>query len=1117
MQCPECQVDNRDGVKFCEKCGAKMEFVCPNCGDKIPFGTEFCGACGIKVSQPLGPPSKELSFDEKLEKIQRYLPKGLTKKILSQKERIEGERKQVTVMFCDMVGFTQLSEGLGPEEAYTVMDQVYEILIHKVHDYEGTVNEFTGDGIMALFGAPIALEEAPQRAIRSAYAIHREMAKFSDKMKQGNEDIPPFKMRIGIHTGPVVVGTLGNDLRVEFKAVGDTVNLASRMEGLAQPGCTYVTEDTFRLTEGLFRFEVLGEHAVKGRADAVKAYRVIAPSTRRTRFDVSAERGLTPFVGRERELELLLDGFERSKAGRGQAFSVLSEAGMGKSRLLYEFRKAVANENVTFMEGKCLSYSRGVAYHPIIDLFKSNFYVQEGDGDSEITGKVKKGLKILGADEASNLPYLLELLSVKESGIDQIAMSPESRKDRMVETMIRIPLKGSEIRPLIMAVEDLHWVDNSSEDVLKYLLERISGARILLIFTHRPEYEHTFRGKSYHSQLTLNRFSNKGSLSMVRYLLGTEEIDRDLEEFILEKTDGVPFFIEEFVKSLNNLKILEKIDNKYRITKDIKGVTIPATVQDILMARIDSLSEEIKGLLQIGSVIGREFSYDLIKRVTGLSDAELHSHLSASRDAELLYERGIYPQSTYIFKHALTQEVTYNSLLHKMKKAFHEKIGKAIEALYPERIQEYYELLAYHYAHSANTNKAVEYLCRANRKAIKLHAFEEAMAYFDDAMKLLRTMPETDENRKRQIDLLLNQWFVFQLLLKLSEYYDLLTQYEPMALELENPGLLGAFYVRIGHCEWSFGYTEKSIQTATKGAELCEAGGNVRGAAGAYATVQWGHAWKGDYDKVIALKGDILRKMEQQFILRWYVWAFCGTSLAYGFLGLWDLAIKEGKEALRVADENSDNSLISFAAYIISNSYANKWDLDRATEYAEIAFQKAPTLADKMFAKYFLAWASCRAGEPQKGIETLAELLPMQRAVRFRPTEMYCVMYLGEGYWLAGEHDKARQTLKDALELAKSCEYRFHSGWAQRLLGEIALKTEPPKAALYFEKSITLLREIKAENELALTYSGYGRFHKQQGNIEQARKYLTKSLEIFERLGTLVVPDKVRETLEELP
>jgi class 3 adenylate cyclase len=370
MKCPECQFDNREGAKFCNECGHKFDVTCPECNASNRVGSKFCDECGHKLTRTPTITSQNLSFDEKLTEIQKYLPKGVTEKILAQKDRIEGERKQVTVMFCDLVGFTRLSEKLGPEDAYNIMDQVYEILIHKVHDYEGTVNEMTGDGIMALFGAPIALEDAPQRAIRSAYAIHREMTSFSDKMKQEKEGILPFKMRIGIHTGPVVVGTLGNDLRVEFKAVGDTVNLTSRVENLAEPGTTYVTEKTFKLTEGFFRFEALGKKKIRGKEEPVNTYRVIAPSTRRTRFDVSAERGLTLFVGRERELELLLDGFERSKKSQGQVFSIVSEAGLGKSRLLYEFRKAVANEDITFLEGKCLSYSKDTAYHPIIDVLK---------------------------------------------------------------------------------------------------------------------------------------------------------------------------------------------------------------------------------------------------------------------------------------------------------------------------------------------------------------------------------------------------------------------------------------------------------------------------------------------------------------------------------------------------------------------------------------------------------------------------------------------------------------------------------------------------------------------------------------------------------------------------
>jgi class 3 adenylate cyclase len=620
MDCPKCQAVNPEGKKFCRKCGAKLLLACPQCGAEILPDDDFCGECGHNLTLPVEPTLKDLSFDEKIDKIQRYLPKGLTEKILSQRDKIEGERKQVTVMFCDMEGFTQFTERLGPEEAYSIMDQIYELLIHKVHDYEGTVNEMTGDGIMALFGAPITLEDAPQRAIRSSLAIHREMARFSEKMKQEREGIPPIKMRVGIHTGPVVVGTLGNNLRVDFKAVGDTVNLASRVEGLADPGATYVTEETFKLTEGLFRFEALGEKEIKGKEEPVRVYRAIAPSTRRTRFDVSAERGLTPFVGRERELELLIDGYQRAKEGRGQAFSIVSEAGVGKSRLLYEFRKAMTNEDVMFLEGKCLSYSRGVAYHLHIDSLKANFDISEHDGDSQIRQKVRRGLKIIEADETSTLPYFLELLSVKESGIDETPLSPEAKKDRIMEALKQIVLKGSEIRPLILAYEDLHWVDKSSEDVLKYLLESIPGARVLMIFTYRPEFVHTWGGKSYHSQVNLNRLSNRESLAMVSYLLGTEEIDKDLEALILEKTEGVPFFIEEFVKSLRNLKLIERKDNKYHLAKEIQDLAIPTTIYDVIMARVDSLPEEAKEVLQRGSVIEREFSYKLIKRVVDLSD-----------------------------------------------------------------------------------------------------------------------------------------------------------------------------------------------------------------------------------------------------------------------------------------------------------------------------------------------------------------------------------------------------------------------------------------------------------------------------------------------------------------
>jgi len=1117
MKCPKCQSENPDGQKFCGECGSKLEMVCAGCGVSNPNHYKFCGECGHNLSLPSETPLKELSFDEKIDKIQRYLPKGLAEKILAQKDRIEGERKQVTVMFCDMEGFTALSEKIGPEEAYSIMDQVYEILIHKVHDYEGTVNEMTGDGIMALFGAPIAIEDASQRAIRSSLAIHREMAKISNQLKKMKKDIPALKMRIGIHTGLVVVGTVGNNLRVEFKAVGDTVNLASRVESLADPGATYVTEDTFKLTEGFFRFEALGEKRIKGKEKAVQVYRAIAPSTRRTRFDVSAERGLTPFVGREREFELLLDGFERAKGGRGQAFSIVAEAGLGKSRLLYEFRKAVANEDVLFLEGRCLSYSGGVAYYPVVDAVKASFDIREDDGDFEIRNKVKKGMKILGIDEATNLPYLLDLFSVKDSGIEKIPMSPEARKNRMIEVIKLITLKGSEIRPLILAYEDLHWADKSSEEVLKYILDSIPGAKILMIFTYRPEFVHTWGGKSYHNQLNLNRLSNRESLSMVSSLLETENIDSNLEELILEKTEGIPFFIEEFTRSLDDLKIVENIDNTCHLIKDIHDLAIPSTIQDIIMARIDTLPEGTKSLLQIISIVGREFKYDLIKRVTGFAEQELLAQLSVLKDSELLYERGIYPQSTYIFKHALTQEVAYNSLLLKRRKEIHEKIGEAIECLYPDRLAEQYELLAYHYGHSASNDKAVQYLVLANQKAIRINAMQQAKAHFDEAMGHLDALPESEENRQRRIALLVNQEEVFLLLFKTLEYYELLSRYESMARGLDDQALLGAFYGRLGHCAWSSGQFDKGINTLTKAAELCEAAGNIEDAGFAYAWLGWNHLYRGHYDQVLAAKEELLRMMERRFNPHWYVRGLCGASRAYIYLGRWSQAVEEAEEALKVAEESSDKSLVVYAAWTLSMAYIWKGELGRAAEYGEKARQHVVTPADRAWTQRGLGWALCRAGEVNRGIELLVDALAIVGTSCHMPTEIPTTCILGAAYWLAGVEDKARQTLEKAVEIADRCGARYYLGWARRLLGEIALRDNPDQSASLFEKSIEVLQEIRAENELALAYVGYSRFHKHNGRVDRAREYLILALEIFERLGTLIEPDKVRKILAELP
>jgi class 3 adenylate cyclase/tetratricopeptide (TPR) repeat protein len=1121
MKCPKCQTENPENLKFCGECGAKLEKICLHCNSSNPPQFKFCGECGHDLGLPSKPIPKELSFEEKLAKIQRYLPKDLTQRILAQRHKIEGERKQVTVMFCDMEGFTPLTEKIGSEEIYSLMDEVYEILIHKVHDYEGTVNQLTGDGIMALFGAPIALEDAPQRAIRSALAIHREMSKFRDKIKTESR-IPPLRMRIGIHTGPVIVGTLGNDLRVDFKAVGDTVNLASRMEGLAEPGTTYVTEDTFKLTEGFFRFEALGEKQVKGKEEPVKIYQVIAPSTRRARFDVSAERGLAPFVGRGRELELLLDGFQRARLGKGQAFSIISEAGCGKSRLLYEFRKAVGNEDVTFLEGRCLSYSRGVAYHPMIDTLKSNFDIQEGEGGQEIREKVKKGLRLMRVDEPSTLPYLLELLSVKDSGIDQISMSPEAKKDRINESIKRIVIKGSEIRPLIIAFEDLHWVDKSSEDVLKNLLETVPGLRVLLIFTYRPEFVHRWGAKSYHNQLTLHRLSNRESFEMVTHILGTREIERTLKELILEKTEGVPFFIEEFIKSLKDLKIIERKENTYRLSREIQRLTIPSTIQDVIMARVDSLPEGAKEVLQTGSIIEREFSYPLISRVTNLPEKELLSYLSALKDSELLYEKGVYPQSNYIFKHALTREVVYESILAKRKKKLHEEIGNAIEELYKNNLNEHYEVLAEHYFLSENYSKSADYSRLAGKKAEKAASFNDAIAYAKKRVASLERLTQTKDVEKQIIDartalgLYMAQMTYFvEAKEAIDRIIDLAIKRDYRRRLCQIYTILGSYYLFV---EDNYPEVFKALEQALKISEEVKDIVSLVLASYWYACAL---GWNCEFEK----SATYFQKAIDINLAAKNLWGIAIMKSNLAFFchfrhGRIDLAFKTSNEGLQIAEESGDIYSKAMAYVFHGISCYGKGLLEEAEKYLlkGLEFCERTNLpVHEGAAESILGDTYYEAGNFQTSKEHYEKGIWALEHNRLLPS---CVGLAKVGLARSKMMNKEKDVNFESLHAySRNNRVKVFEGWIQAYIGEILLNIDDQhlsEAEHWIQNAIEADQKNRMMFRLGKDYALYADLFKRKGDRPKARENLGKAIEILKECGADGWVEKYEKELAKL-
>ncbi len=1148
MNCPKCYADNRETRKFCGQCGAKLVLVCPRCGFENLPEEKFCGECGQDLRSAAKAVPKDLSFDEKLAKIQRYLPKGLTEKILSQRERIEGEKKQVTVMFCDMEGYTALSEKLGPEAIYGLMDEVYEILIHKVHDYEGTVNELTGDGVMALFGAPIALEDAPQRAIRSALAIHKEITRFNEKkgfkaqgagyraqgQTWGNGQLPeegngrvggsptsPIRMRIGVHSGPVVLGTVGNDLRVEFKALGDTVNLASRMQTLAEPGTVYVTEDTFKLTEGLFRFEALGERQVKGKEAPVRVYQVIAPSTRRTRFDVSAERGLTPFVGRGRELELLLEAWERAKEGRGQAVSVVADAGLGKSRLLYEFRKAVSNEDLIFLEGKCLSYGRDVAYHPVVDLFRGYFNIIDSDDDTSVRVKVANGMKAAGADQESLIAHTLELLSVQESGIDKATVGPEARKDKTIEALRRIVLKGAGSRPMIVAVEDLHWIDQSSEDVLKYLLDGISGARVLLLFTYRPEFVHAWGGRSYHNQITLNRLSNRESLAMAAHILGSTELDREVGDLILGKTEGVPFFIEEFARSLKDLQLVELADGRVRPCKDLEAIRTPSTIQDTIMARVDAVPEAAKRLLQTASAIEREFPYKLLQRVAKIPDQELVSQLSALKNSELLYERGIHPESTFIFKHALTREVVYDSVLGARRERLHEQIGNALEEVHEGRLEEHSEILADHFMRGGSFQKAAQYYRMAARKAEKAGALSDAIPHCERRVTCLEKLPRTDELLTEIIDARTGLGLYRFQLFYFTEAKEAIDPIKEDALRIKYTkriahihAILGAYYLWVDE---DFPQAFEHLQNAHR------IGQEVSDIPAMFFSSQWlgfAFAFCCEFEKAMHFFQNALSIN----ISSENVW---GASVVKGTIsgrvqnveGNVRIGYAASEEALQIARESGD----TYSMAIAHHHHGFSCLLNGSLEQAEGLLLEGVALCERIRFFALLASAHSNLGhlylehgryrEAVSHYERAAQSLQLSRMLPSQAGSNDIALCLAK--LKAGEE---KIDIETAFECVAQNRLKFQEGWIHRLVAEMLMvKEDLARAEEYIAKAVDLDRRNGTMWSLARDYLTQAEIVLQRGEPGKAKEALHLAVEVFGECGADGWRQRAEERLAAIP
>ncbi len=655
MKCPLCQAENADGARFCEECGARLAFVCPGCGQPVGAGKKFCWSCGA----PLTAESVRLASPES------YTPKHLAEKVRISKSALEGERKQVTVLFADLKSSMELLAERDPEEARQILDPVLTLMMDAVHRYEGTVNRVMGDGIMALFGAPLAHEDHAVRACYAALDMQAAVRRFADEVRRSHGI--GMQIRVGLNSGEVVVRAIGSDLHMDYSAIGQTTHLAARMEQLASPGNTLLTGDTLRLAEGYVEVKPLGPVPVKGLEAPIEVYEMVGTGLLRSRLQAAATRGLTRLVGRDSELDLLRHALERAAAGRGQIVALVGEAGVGKSRLVWEVTHSRQVHGWLVLESGSVSYGKATPYLPVVNLLKAYFTIQDRDDHDEIREKVSRKLRTFDGALAATSTALLSLLDLPVEDPPWRSLDPPQRRQRTLDAVKRLLLRKSQAQPLLLVFEDLHWIDSETQALLDSLGESLPTARILLLVNHRPEYQHGWVSKTYYARLRLDPLPLERAEDLLQALIGDNPELQPLKQLLIQRTEGNPFFLEESVRTLVETRALVGERGAYRLAKALPSIQVPATVQALLAARIDRLSADEKRLLQSAAVIGKDVPFGLLKAIADGPEEVVRGRLSNLQAAEFLYEIRLPPDLEFTFTHALTHDVAYETLLQQQR------------------------------------------------------------------------------------------------------------------------------------------------------------------------------------------------------------------------------------------------------------------------------------------------------------------------------------------------------------------------------------------------------------------------------------------------------------------
>jgi class 3 adenylate cyclase/tetratricopeptide (TPR) repeat protein len=1042
-----------------------------------------------------------------------YTPPYLAEKILTSRSALEGERKQVTVLFADIKDSTELIRDLDPEAAQQLLDPALHRMMEAVHRFEGTVNQVLGDGIMALFGAPIAHEDHALRACYAALAMQAAMRDYTEEVRRAHG--LELHIRVGLNSGEVVVRAIGNDLHMDYSAVGQTTHLAARMEQLATPGSIRQTAATLRLVEGLVRVNALGPIPVKGLTDPVEVFELVGASPLRRRLQAAVARGLTRFVGRETEIAALVQALAQAGGGHGQVVAAVGEAGVGKSRLMYEFVHSHRAQGWRVLEAASVSYGKATPYFPVVELLKHYVHVEDGDEPRAVRAKVTGHL--LSLDEAlqETIPALLALLEALPADSPFLTLDPPQRRQHTLAALKRVLLRESQVQPLFLVFEDLHWIDSETQALLDSLVESLPTAHVLLLVNYRPEYQHGWGSKTYYTQLRLDPLLPASAGELLQAILGDDPSLAPLKQLLIARTEGNPFFLEESVRTLGETGVLIGAPGAYRLVKPLNGLQMPATVQAVLAARIDRLPAEEKRLLQTAAVIGNEVPFPLLQAIADLPEAALHQGLARLQAAEFLYETRLFPEGEYTFKHALTQQVAYETLLQERRRTLHARIVEALEALAGERVAEQVERLTHHALRGEVWGKALTYSRQAGEKAMARSAYREAVGYFEQALSAFPHLPETHDTREQAIDLRLALRSALSPSGDSGRILACLREAEALAVALNDPRRLGEVLLYLSNYFYrrSTAY-DQAIASARRALGLATADGDVVLQALANRYLGFAYEAQGDYRRAIdclrqtvaSLDGVRRRERFGRVILP-AVLSRAWLAACHAELG----AFLEGRvfadEGLQIAEAVAHPASLMTACRGVGLLALRQGDLSRAVPQLE----RAVSLCQEADLPLYFPWvagalgaAYSLAGRGTDAVPLLTRALEQTTTLETPIFQTLCRLSLGEAQLLVGHLAKAHALAERMLAQARERQERGHEAYALRLLADIAARHEPlerDQAAAYYRDAITLAAELGMRPLQAHGHLGLGTLYANIGQPEPARTELSTAAELYRSMA----------------